>query len=183
MSILDKTQNVIPYATDSNGDHYQVSYQTTSDSVIMNDSGLKLSESEVEMSYNDYKALEQSGGVNPDVKYIVPDYRIEDSSNIILRIVNNKLNNSIKVFKNVQVLKSSFVTDSTYSDYGYKVDITLNGVTANDVPSVNLAIEQATSGIFSPIAISSTNCVTIFASEKPSSNFVIPNIVCIGGGV
>lgn len=180
MSILDKTQNVIPYATDNNGDHYQVSYQTSADSVIMN-SGLKLSESEVELSYAKYKALEESGQINPDIKYIVSDYRVEDSSNIILRIVNNKLDNSIKVFENINVLVSSFVEDTTYEDFGYKVEIALDGVTSNHIPNVNLGISEATSGIFSPIALSGENSVTIFSSEIPANDFIIPNIICIGG--
>lgn len=90
-------------------------------------------------------------------------------------------NAASKIFSNVSVATSAWTSDTTYTDYPYKATITCSGVTANHVPTVNFALDDAISGNFAPVALSGTNTVTIYATEKPTSAITIPSIVCVKG--
>lgn len=85
------------------------------------------------------------------------------------------------VFENVTVPTSSFVSDTTYEDYKYKVSIPLIGVTLNSILTVNLGMLDATSGVYSPIAESDEGIGYIYASEIPTEPLIIPTIVSIEG--
>lgn len=87
------------------------------------------------------------------------------------------LNNTL-IFANVTVATSAFTADATYSDYGYKADITLAGVTSDYVPTVNFDVDEADSGKYAPAAASGSGKVTIYASEVPAAAITIPSIVC-----
>ena len=91
---------------------------------------------------------------------------------------NKNSNNSI-IFKEISVSVSDFQSDSTYEGCAYKVDIVCEGVTEEYIPIVNFDIEQATSGNYSPIAITGDNIVTIYSKEVAESDFVIPSIICM----
>lgn len=75
---------------------------------------------------------------------------------------------------------ATFTSDATYEDYPYKADIPCEGVTTDYIPTVNLSMEDATSGNISPIAISGDGIVTIYSSENTS--ITIPTILCTKGG-
>lgn len=91
----------------------------------------------------------------------------------------NNTKNSIKIFENISVPVSAFISDSTYPDYPFKANISLSGITSEYVPTVNFAMNEAISGDFSPIATIENGILTIYAEVKPIYTINIPNIVCI----
>ena len=98
------------------------------------------------------------------------------------RTINgNALSNNVVtrlMFSNVSVGTSSWVSDSTYTDYDYKAVISLNDVTASMIPDVIFAPEEALSGNFAPVATSGAGSVTIYAKDVPSSAITIPTVIC-----
>ena len=72
------------------------------------------------------------------------------------------------------VAASTWVADSTYSDYGYKCELSISGVLSTDYASVTFAHTQAISGNYSPICLTSTNKVTIYS--KVNTSITISNI-------
>ncbi len=79
-----------------------------------------------------------------------------------------------KVFQNLSA--NNWVTDSTYSDFGYKSEIALSGVTQDFFAQVVFAPEQALSGNYCPTCQTLDGKVVIYA--KTNSEIVIPTIVC-----
>jgi len=79
---------------------------------------------------------------------------------------------------NVAVAVADFVVDSTYTDYGYKAEISMPGVDSNYSPDVRFSLADATSGIFAPVADTDTDKVIIYASEVPAADITIPVIIC-----
>ena len=75
--------------------------------------------------------------------------------------------------KNTQV--DTWVADTTYSDYGYKADIALEGVTADIYVEVIFALTEATSGDYAPICSSGAGTVTIYS--KVNTAITIPTII------
>ena len=96
---------------------------------------------------------------------------------------NSKMANTMAglSFKDVQVSTSAWANVGTYADYPYEANIACAGVTEAYIPQVNFSMSDALSGVFSPIAESGSGVVKIFASELPTSNVVIPSILCIEG--
>lgn len=81
-------------------------------------------------------------------------------------------------FNNIVVATSAFISDETYSDYGYKVVVPLTNVIANMTPDVMLSMDDATSGVFSPIAECYNGGVYLYANDVPESGITIPTIIC-----
>lgn len=79
---------------------------------------------------------------------------------------------------NVTVAVADFVVDSTYTDYGYKAEISMPGVNSNYSPDVRFSLTDAASGIFAPVADTDTDKVIIYASEVPAADITIPVIIC-----
>lgn len=73
------------------------------------------------------------------------------------------------------VAASTWVADSTYSDYSYKCELSISGVLSTDYASVTFAHEQAISGNYSPICLTSTDKVTIYS--KVNTSITISNII------
>lgn len=76
-------------------------------------------------------------------------------------------------FKNVQA--STWISDSTYSEFPYKCVLTCSGVTANDYAEVVFDVEQASSGTYAPVCETGTNTVTIWSSSDMA--ITIPAII------
>lgn len=76
-------------------------------------------------------------------------------------------------FKNVQA--STWVSDSTYSEFPYKCVLTCSGVTANDYAEVVFDVEQASSGTYAPVCETGTNTVTIWSAIDTA--ITIPAII------
>ena len=81
-------------------------------------------------------------------------------------------------FDSVTVAVSSFVSDSTYDDYGYKVSIPLPNVISSMIPDVMFGMTEATSGMFAPIAECYNGGVYLYANDVPDSAITIPTIIC-----
>ena len=82
------------------------------------------------------------------------------------------------VFDNVTVATSAFVSDTTYSDYGYRAAISLDGVNSSMIPEVIFDADIAASGDFSSVSAAYDGGVYIYSASVPSSDIVIPTIVC-----
>lgn len=82
------------------------------------------------------------------------------------------------VFGNVAVATSAFVPDTTYSDYGYRAAISLDGVNSSMIPEVMFDADIAASGDFSSVSAAYDGGVYIYSASVPSSEIVIPTIVC-----
>lgn len=65
----------------------------------------------------------------------------------------------------------------TYEDFPYYVSVALEGVTAQMIPWVVLDVPQIAEGIYCPVVEAYSGGIYIYASEVPSSDFVIPTIV------
>ncbi len=89
---------------------------------------------------------------------------------------NNKQDKNL-VFTNKSA--SSWVADSTYSDYGYRCAVALSGVTANDVAEVIFSLEQSSSGVYAPVCETYNGGVYIYASENTA--ITIPTIIVFKG--
>jgi hypothetical protein len=81
------------------------------------------------------------------------------------------------MFTNVSVAKTTFVSDSTYTDYPYRAAVTLTGAIAGMVPEVIFSLEDAVSGSFAPVAQSYNGGVYIYADGQPSAAITIPTII------
>ena len=84
------------------------------------------------------------------------------------------------LFSNVNISAASFVSDSTYEEYGYRAQIVLSGVTASMLPEVIFGLDDAVSGIFAPIVESFSGGIYVYASEQPSGATTVPTIVVWG---
>lgn len=82
------------------------------------------------------------------------------------------------VVNNVSVATSAWGSSTTYTDYPYEASVTVSGCTSNHVPEVIFSVTDAVSGTFAPICVSGTNKVTIYATEQPTTNMIIPTIEC-----
>ena len=79
-------------------------------------------------------------------------------------------------FTNVSA--SSWVSDSTYTDYGYKCELSCSGVTANDFAQVIFAPTEADSGNYATVCQTGSGTVTIYS--KVNDSITIPSIVVMG---
>lgn len=78
-------------------------------------------------------------------------------------------------FTNVSA--SNWVSDNTYSDYGYKCELTCNGVTADDYATVLFSSTDVNSGNYASFCETGTNTVTIYS--KVNTTTTIPKVVII----
>jgi hypothetical protein len=88
--------------------------------------------------------------------------------------VNNKQD---KVLKFENVLASHWVSDSTYTDYPYRCDMSCAGVTEAMYAEVTFSLEQITSENFAPICETKQDVVSIWSKENTS--VTIPTIIII----
>lgn len=72
------------------------------------------------------------------------------------------------------VAAETWVEDTTYTDYGYKCELTISGVLSTDYAMVTFAHTEAISGNYSPICLTSTDKVTIYS--KVNTSITISNI-------
>lgn len=93
------------------------------------------------------------------------------------------------VFANITVATTDWVDESdgggtpTYAMYPYRADIAATGVTSDYTPDVTFGFTEQNAGIFSPMAESDTDIVSIYASAVPSADIVVPCIICTKLGV
>lgn len=73
------------------------------------------------------------------------------------------------------VVASTWVEDTTYTDYGYKCELSITGILSTDYASVVFAHTEAISGNYSPICLTSTDKVTIYS--KVNTSITISNVI------
>lgn len=79
-------------------------------------------------------------------------------------------------FTNVSA--SNWVSDNTYSEYGYKCVLTCNGVTSNDFAYVVFSPTEFNSGNYANVCLTGTNSVTIYS--KVTDTITILTIAVMG---
>ena len=85
------------------------------------------------------------------------------------------------LFKDVSVAKSSFVADTTYSDFPYRASVALEGVASTMIPDVVLPVEAASSGNFAPVCECYNGGLYLYAASVPDADITIPTIICWKG--
>ena len=85
------------------------------------------------------------------------------------------------MFENLVVSSKDWIEDTTYEQFGYKADISCEGVTEEFFSDVVFGIEEAISGNYAPISKTSEGIVTIYAVDIPEGDITIPTIKCIKG--
>lgn len=84
-------------------------------------------------------------------------------------------------FKNTSVPASAFVSNSTYTDFPYRASVALSGVTSTMIPEVVLALSDAVSGNFAPVAASYNGGIYLYAVGVPDADITIPTILAWKG--
>lgn len=79
--------------------------------------------------------------------------------------------------KFTDVIASSWVSDSTYTDYPYRCDLACTGVTANDYADVAFSVEQVESGDYAPICETNNNVVSIWSAVN--TIIIVPTIIIV----
>lgn len=72
-------------------------------------------------------------------------------------------------FDNITVATSDWVSDNTYSDYGYKAVLTCSGVTTSMVANVYFNGASAALGTLAPFCETGNNTVTIYCSANDTA--------------
>ena len=99
------------------------------------------------------------------------DSMVREHTTEISNLMNSKQNKSLS-FSNVN---PRWVTDTTYTDYGFKGTITLPGVTSSMYAEVVFSVVDATSGNYAPICETFDGGVYIWS--KVNTTITIPSIV------
>ena len=97
---------------------------------------------------------------------------------------NNALTNvtvsvdKVQAFPQQTVAVEAWAEDDTQTDYGFRAAVPLEGITEYYTPDVRFSVDDATSGILSPVATSYDGGIYIYASEKPAAEVHIESVVC-----
>ena len=97
---------------------------------------------------------------------------------------NNALTNvtvsvdKVQAFPQQTVAVEAWAADTTQTDYGFRAAVSLEGITEYYTPDVRFSVDDATSGILSPVATSYDGGIYIYASEKPAAEVHIESVVC-----
>ena len=97
---------------------------------------------------------------------------------------NNALTNvtvsvdKVQAFPQQVVAVEAWAEDDTQTDYGFRAAVPLEGITEYYTPDVRFSVDDATSGILSPVATSYDGGIYIYASEKPAAEVHIESVVC-----
>lgn len=73
--------------------------------------------------------------------------------------------------------------DDIVTEYPYKADIALQGITANHCAHISFAPEEVQDGVFAPYNNTQDGYVRIYANSKPISEMTIPTIYAVAKGV
>lgn len=114
-----------------------------------------------------------------------------ENMNALETRIYNAFNDVSKIYTNVSVATSAWGTytasltneSDIVSDYPYKADIALSGLTANHAVTVHFSPNQSADGVFAPYVNSQSGKVRIYANAKPTSTITIPTITAIAKGV
>jgi hypothetical protein len=95
-------------------------------------------------------------------------------------ISREKLAEDVRVlcFTGVTVAVGKWAEDDIFPDYTYRAAIGCSGVTAKFFPTVVFDPADVLDGTLSPVAVSYSGGVYIYASEIPKESLTIPTIIC-----
>lgn len=85
------------------------------------------------------------------------------------------------LFTDITVHAPAFSVDTTYSDYGFRAAVALDGVLSYMVPEVIFDVADAVGGNFCPVSQTYDGGLYIYASSVPDSDVTIPTIICWRG--
>lgn len=116
--------------------------------------------------------------VKPDANTRLGDFPTNDAAN--LDAIDTALKShadDIALLTPIKVTNASptFVSDSTYADFGYKGTIAVQGATSSMRPEVILGNDEALSGDYAAVCESGTDCVYIYA--KVNTAITIPVVL------
>lgn len=81
-------------------------------------------------------------------------------------------------FADTTVATSNWEEDETYADFPYKAVLTCEGVNDQYVAQVIFNVEEVIAGIYAPVNKTGDGNITIWASEVPADDIIIPTIIC-----
>lgn len=81
-------------------------------------------------------------------------------------------------FADTTVATADWVEDETYADFPYKAVLTCEGVNDQYVAQVIFNVEEVIAGIYAPVNKTGDGNITIWASEVPADDIIIPTIIC-----
>ena len=84
---------------------------------------------------------------------------------------------SSKLYKNVEVLTSSWQPDTTYARYPYRALVPLTEATDTTTPNIIFSLADVEKGIFAPLAESVNGGIYIYSSVLPANNIYIAKII------
>lgn len=113
-----------------------------------------------------YLAAKSAGTLSETELYMTPDIEGADIANT-----------NTSVWSNITVKTSQWVSDSTYSQYPYRATLTFDGCDKTYIPEVFPSADAIELGVLAPIAETGTNCVYLYATEKPSETIYINHII------
>ena len=105
----------------------------------------------------------------------VPNYTAGTGMSIVGNVISTTATTLHKI-SNTTVQVSDFVSDNTYTGYSYRADVTVNGITANDYPTVIFSPEDSISNNFARFVESGNGYVSIWCKQIPESSITIPTI-------
>lgn len=111
----------------------------------------------------------------------VPDF-VKNITEADIKKWDESGNANVLTFTNLTVEPTMWLEDTTYDEFGYRADITCEGVTDAFFSDVVFGPTEATSGNYAPISVTGDGTVTIYAAELPENSISIPTILCIKGG-
>lgn len=85
-----------------------------------------------------------------------------------------------RMFTNVSVATSAWLSDSTYTDFPYRAAVACTGVTAAMFAEVVLSPADALSGNIAPVCQTYSGGVYLYAKAVPSAAVTIPTIIVWG---
>lgn len=81
------------------------------------------------------------------------------------------------IVNNTSVATSAWSQTNSYNDYPWRATVAISGLTSNYYAEVIFGLTDATSGIFAPIAETTSGGIYIYAKEQPGSAITIPTII------
>lgn len=81
-------------------------------------------------------------------------------------------------FADTTIATSDWEEDETYADFPYKAVLTCEGVNDQYVAQVIFNVEEVIAGIYAPVNKTGDGNITIWASEVPADDIIIPTIIC-----
>jgi len=94
------------------------------------------------------------------------------------KIIQSVLADMIITKTDITVAASAWSETDELDDYPYAAAVTVAGVTANHIPDVTFAIDDATSGMLAPLAKTTSGSVTIYSNTEPTEDVSILSIIC-----